>query len=136
MAQSKSTDLGAALRGLIMASAVIFLLMLTIVWLTNRHFEGKKEAEGPPPPAAVAPAAAAQGAAAPPGSPVTPPIPVSPEAAAGKPGVAPPPPPPAPLTSQGRRYPIAVAPFWLVFRGGIRRRGGLKPTTNGADAYS
>ena len=80
MAQSKSTDLGAALRGLIMASAVIFLLMLTIVWLTNRHFEGKREAEGGRP-AATAPAAG------------TPAIPVSPEAAAGKPGPAPPPPP-------------------------------------------
>ena len=92
MAQSKSTDLGAALRGLIMASAVIFLLMLTIVWLTNRHFEGKKEAEGP---AAAPPAAAAAAPGTAPGA-VTPPIPVSPEAAAGKPGPAPPPPPPAP----------------------------------------
>jgi hypothetical protein len=58
MAQSKSTDLGAALRGLIMASAVIFLLMLTIVWLTNRHFEGKKEAEAGHAPAAAATAPA------------------------------------------------------------------------------
>jgi hypothetical protein len=82
MAQSKSTDLGAALRGLILAGAVIFLLMLTIVWLTNRHFEGKKEAEGGHAPAP----ASAPGAG-------TPAIPVSPEAAAGKPGPAPPPPP-------------------------------------------
>ena len=87
MAQSKSTDLGAALRGLIMASAVIFLLMLTIVWLTNRHFEGKKEAEG-----GRAPSAAATAPASTPGT-ETAPIPVSPEAAAGKPGPAPPPPP-------------------------------------------
>ncbi|MEO7501263.1 MAG: hypothetical protein ABIW94_01365 [Gemmatimonadaceae bacterium] len=87
MAQSKSTDLGAALRGLIMAGAVIFLLMLTIVWLTNRHFEGKKEAEG-----GHAPAAAATAPASTPGT-ETAPIPVSPEAAAGKPGPAPPPPP-------------------------------------------
>jgi hypothetical protein len=78
MAQSKSTDLGAALRGLIMASAVIFLLMLTIVWLTNRHFEGKREAEG---------------GQAPPASAGTPTIPVSEQAPAGKPGPAPPPPP-------------------------------------------
>src|SRR5687767_2401042 len=108
MAQAKGTDLGAALRGLIMSGAVIFLLMLTIVWLTNRHFEGKKAAggHGPPAPAAApaatAPAAPAQGAAAQPGTPPAGapattgahPIPVSPQAAAGKPGPAPPPPPP------------------------------------------
>jgi hypothetical protein len=82
MAQSKSTDLGAALRGLIMASAVIFLLMLTIVWLTNRHFEGKREAEGGRAPAPAS--APGTGTSA---------IPVSPEAAAGKPGPAPPPAP-------------------------------------------
>ncbi len=93
MAQSKSTDLGAALRGLIMASAVIFLLMLTVVWLTNRHFEGKKAAEGGHAPATPAAAAAAPGTA--PGT-VTPPISVSEQAPAGKPGPAPPPPPPAP----------------------------------------
>ena len=85
MAQGKSTDLGAALRGLIMASAVIFLLMLTIVWLTNRHFEGKREAEGGHAPAPAS--APGTGTAA---------IPVSPEAAAGKPGPAPPPPPAPP----------------------------------------
>ena len=87
MAQSKSTDLGAALRGLIMASAVIFMLMLTIVWLTNRHFEGKKEAEG-----GRSPSADATDPESTPGT-ETAPIPVSPEAAAGKPGPAPPPPP-------------------------------------------
>ncbi|HYN80337.1 MAG TPA: hypothetical protein VES88_02470 [Gemmatimonadaceae bacterium] len=104
MAQGKSTDLGAALRGLIMSSAVIFLLMLTIVWLTNRHFEGKKAAggdHGPPAaaPAATAPAATAQPGTAPAGAPATTgahPIPVSPQAAAGKPGPAPPPAPPPP----------------------------------------
>src|SRR5688572_23912709 len=98
MAQAKSTDLGAALRGLIMSSAVIFLLMLTIVWLTNRHFEGRKAAGGHGPPAAAttAPGATAQPGAAPAGAPATTgahPIPVSPQAAAGKPGPAPPPPP-------------------------------------------
>ena len=92
MAQAKSTDLGAALRGLILASAVIFLLMLTIVWLTNRHFEGKKAAGG----SHGRPTATAPAATAPAGAPATeaPPIPVSPKAAAGKPGPAPPPPPP------------------------------------------
>src|SRR5688500_4083716 len=29
-----------------------------------------------------------------------------------------------------------VAPFWLVLPVGVRERGRLKPTTNGADAYS
>lgn len=48
MAAKKSTDLGAGLRGLILGGSVIFLLLLTIVWLTNRHFEGKKEAEATP----------------------------------------------------------------------------------------
>jgi hypothetical protein len=45
MAQKQSTDLGAALRGLLLGGSVLFLVLLTIVWLTNRHFEGKKEAE-------------------------------------------------------------------------------------------
>jgi hypothetical protein len=43
--RAKSTDLGAALSGLVLGGATLFLLMLTIVWLTNRHFEGKKAAE-------------------------------------------------------------------------------------------
>ncbi len=41
----KSRDLGAALTGLVLGGSVLFLLVLTIVWLTNRHFEGKKAAE-------------------------------------------------------------------------------------------
>jgi hypothetical protein len=86
MAQKKSTDLGAALRGLILGGASMFLLLLTIVWLTNRHFAGKKEAGPAPAPAAATAAAGTPGTGAPP-------IPVSPEAAAGKPGPAPPPPP-------------------------------------------
>jgi hypothetical protein len=56
MAQRQSTDLAAALRGLLLGGSVIFLLLLTIVWLTNRHFEGKKEAEvSSKPPVAGAP---------------------------------------------------------------------------------
>ena len=51
----KSRDLGAALTGLVLCGSTIFLLMLTIVGLTNRHFEGKKASEA----AATAPAAAA-----------------------------------------------------------------------------
>ena len=53
MAPKQSTDLGAALRGLLLGGSVLFLLMLTIVWLTNRHFEGKKELEAKEAPAAA-----------------------------------------------------------------------------------
>ena len=56
MSQKQRTDLGAALRGLLLGGSVLFLLLLTIVWLTNRHFEGKKEADvGTAPPTAGAP---------------------------------------------------------------------------------
>lgn len=56
MAQKQPTDLAAALRGLLLGGSVIFLLLLTIVWLTNRHFAGKKEAEvSSQPPTAGAP---------------------------------------------------------------------------------
>lgn len=65
MAPRKSTDLGAALTGLILGGSVIFLLLLTIVWLTNRHFEGKKEYEAQAAPAAAAATAPAAGTTAP-----------------------------------------------------------------------
>ena len=68
MAPKKSTDLGAALTGLILGGSVLFLVLLTIVWLTNSHFEKKKasEAKEAPPAAAVAaPAPATAGTAAP-----------------------------------------------------------------------
>ena len=51
----KSRDLGAALTGLVLGGSTLFVLVLTSVWLTNRHFEGKKASEA----AAAAPAAAA-----------------------------------------------------------------------------
>ena len=53
----KSRDLSAALTGLVLGGSVLFLLVLTIVWLTNRHFESKEAAEksAAPPAAAVAP---------------------------------------------------------------------------------
>jgi hypothetical protein len=79
MPRKQSTDLGAGLRGLLLGGSVLFLLLLTIVWLTNRHFEGKKasEAKSTPPAAAgtapispstpgAATAAIAPGPAAPP----------------------------------------------------------------------
>lgn len=53
MAPKQSTDLGAALRGLLLGGSVLFLLMLTIVWLTNRHFDGKKEHESKAAPVAA-----------------------------------------------------------------------------------
>jgi hypothetical protein len=81
MAQKQSTDLAAALRGLLLGGSVLFLLLLTIVWLTNRHFEGKKEAEV---------SAAAPAAGAPHISPTTP----GADSASVAPGPAAPPAPP------------------------------------------
>jgi uncharacterized iron-regulated membrane protein len=67
MAPKKSTDLGAALTGLILGGSVLFLVLLTIVWLTNSHFEKKKasEAKDAAPAAAAAPTPATPGTAAP-----------------------------------------------------------------------
>jgi len=50
----KSRDLGAALTGLVLGGSTLFLLVLTIVWLTNRHFDAKKAAEKGETPAAAA----------------------------------------------------------------------------------
>lgn len=49
----RSRDFGAALAGLVLGGSVMFLIMLTIVWLTNSHFEAgkadkKAHAENPP----------------------------------------------------------------------------------------
>jgi hypothetical protein len=55
----KSRDLGAALAGLVLGGSSLFLLVLTIVWLTNRHFDAKKAAEKGETPAAAAAAAPA-----------------------------------------------------------------------------
>jgi hypothetical protein len=66
MAPKKSTDLGAALTGLILGGSVLFLVLLTIVWLTNSHFENKKASEAAPAAAVVAPAPSSAGAAGPP----------------------------------------------------------------------
>lgn len=66
---ARKTDLGAALTGLVLGASVLFLLLLTIVWLTNRHFEGREKAEpAATPPAATTPATTAP-AAAPPATP-------------------------------------------------------------------
>lgn len=47
-----SRDFGAALAGLVLGGSVLFLIVLTIVWLTNSHFAGK-EAEHAAPAAGV-----------------------------------------------------------------------------------
>jgi hypothetical protein len=41
-AKPASSDFGAAVSGLVLGGSVLFLVMLAIVWLTNRHFEGLK----------------------------------------------------------------------------------------------
>ena len=41
----KKTDFGAALTGLILGAVVLFLVMTSIVLLTNAHFRGKQAAE-------------------------------------------------------------------------------------------
>ena len=53
----KSRDFGAAMAGLVLGGSVMFLIILTIVWLTNSHFAKEKanEAKEAPPAAAVAP---------------------------------------------------------------------------------
>ena len=63
---ARKTDLGAALTGLVLGASVLFLLLLTIVWLTNRHFEGREKAEpAATPPAVTTPATTAPAATAP-----------------------------------------------------------------------
>jgi hypothetical protein len=106
MPPKQSTDLGAALRGLLLGGSVLFLLLLTIVWLTNRRFEGKNEAAvGSAQPTAGAPhisptTPGAESASVAPG-PAAPPAPPAPPAtgaagASGKQATTPAPPPPAP----------------------------------------
>ena len=52
----KSQDFGAALAGLVLGGSVLFLVVLTIVWLTNSHFADKKTHEAKEPPQAILPA--------------------------------------------------------------------------------
>lgn len=62
----RSTDMGAALAGLVLGGSVLFLVMLTIVWLTNAHFasEKAKGEHGSPPAAQTAPATSSTAPAA------------------------------------------------------------------------
>ena len=52
----RSKDFGAALAGLVLGGSVMFLIILTIVWLTNSHFASEKAKEAKTPPQAVLPA--------------------------------------------------------------------------------
>ena len=45
MATKKRTDLSAALTGLILGAVTLFLLLTSIVLLTNAHFRDKQTAE-------------------------------------------------------------------------------------------
>ncbi len=50
-ARPKSRDFGAALAGLVLGGSVMFLIVLTIVWLTNSHYSGlehSKATDRPP----------------------------------------------------------------------------------------
>ncbi|HMG71750.1 MAG TPA: hypothetical protein VK544_11600 [Gemmatimonadaceae bacterium] len=48
MATKKKTDLSAALTGLILGSVTLFLLLTSIVLLTNAHYRDKEAAEAHP----------------------------------------------------------------------------------------
>lgn len=52
----RSKDFGAALAGLVLGGSVMFLIILTIVWLTNSHFASEKAKEAKEQPQAVLPA--------------------------------------------------------------------------------
>jgi hypothetical protein len=45
MATKKKTDLSAALTGLILGAVTLFLLLTTIVMMTNARYRGKEAAE-------------------------------------------------------------------------------------------
>ena len=45
MATKKKSDLGAALTGLVLGAVVLFLLLTSIVMVTNAHYRDKEAAE-------------------------------------------------------------------------------------------
>jgi hypothetical protein len=47
MAVKKKTDLAAALTGFILGAATLFLLLTSIVLLTNAHYRHREAAESP-----------------------------------------------------------------------------------------
>lgn len=58
MAAKKKTDLGAALTGLILGAVTLFLLLTSIVLLTNARYRDKEAAEGKADGAVATPAVA------------------------------------------------------------------------------
>ena len=57
MATKKKTDLSAALTGLVLGAVTIFLLLSSIVMMTNAHYRGMEKEDGAAAPA-TAPAPA------------------------------------------------------------------------------
>ncbi|MEO8575198.1 MAG: hypothetical protein ABI556_00795 [Gemmatimonadales bacterium] len=49
----KSRDFGAALAGLVLGGSTLFLLVITIVWLTNAKYAGEKAEHAAPAAAAT-----------------------------------------------------------------------------------
>jgi hypothetical protein len=47
MATRKKTDLGAALTGLVLGAVVLFLLLTSIVMMTNAHYRNRETAAAP-----------------------------------------------------------------------------------------
>lgn len=47
MAVKKKTDLSAALTGLVLGSVTLFLLLTSIVMMTNAHYRDREGAEAP-----------------------------------------------------------------------------------------
>ncbi|MGH7603002.1 MAG: hypothetical protein ACRENK_03285 [Gemmatimonadaceae bacterium] len=45
MATRKKTDLGAALTGLVLGAVVLFLVLTSIVMMTNAHYRNRETAE-------------------------------------------------------------------------------------------
>jgi hypothetical protein len=47
MVAKKKTDLSAALTGLVLGSVTLFLILTSIVMMTNAHYRGKEAVEAP-----------------------------------------------------------------------------------------
>lgn len=47
MATKKKTDLSAALTGLVLGTVTLFLLLTSIVMMTNAHYRDREAAEAP-----------------------------------------------------------------------------------------
>jgi hypothetical protein len=56
VAAKKKTDLSAALTGLVLGAVTIFLLLTSIVMMTNAHYRDLEKSEGAAPAGSSAPA--------------------------------------------------------------------------------